>query len=226
MVLLHSDYSRVLSCYGQVRRRGCDCLENVHTVCSVSRYLARALKLKLEMLLLPLLAILLATGILTVARCSPGISVTSIPIDPFVTAPGDHATYTISVESMTTEDENVRLTIYGAPNLEFDWTTKDFVLIAGDTESIALDATYSGTTPGDFAFTVSGEAWPRDWSYEEAAAMGLLETSDFTDYVHVTPQGIIPEVPLGTIMASASIVAAFVAYITVPRIRKRQLPSI
>ena len=160
----------------------------------------------------------LATGI---SHANPGISVTVVPVDPFINFSGDSAMYTVSVESITTEDENVKLTVSGDPDVGFDWISKEFVLVAGDTASFGLEVTYSGSSPGDFTFTVSGEAWPTWLTYEEAVDMGLIETSSFIDYVHVLPQSVIPEVPIGTIVASGSIIAAIGAYITVPRFRKK-----
>ena len=120
----------------------------------------------------------------------------------------------------------MRLMVTGDPELGFDWTVKEFFLGVGATESFGLEATYSGTTPGDYAFTVFGEAWPTYLSYDEAEMIGMIETSSSTDYVHVPPEFVIPEVPLGTVMAGASMIVALVAYITVPRLRRRQRHAI
>jgi hypothetical protein len=163
---------------------------------------------------------------ISVGRCDPGISVTIIAVDPFISSPSDTATYIVNAESITWEDENVRLMVTGDPELGFDWTVKEFFLAVGATESFGLEATYSGTTPGDYAFTVFGEAWPTWLSYEEAEMLMLIETSSSTDYVHVPPEFVIPEVPLGTVMAGASMIVALVAYITVPRLRRRQRHAI
>jgi hypothetical protein len=171
--------------------------------------------------LITLATILFSMSIVAIAHCDPGISVTIIEIDPFITSPSDTATYIVNVESMT-EAENVRLTVSDGPGLSFNWTMKEFVLAAGANESFGLQATYSGYVPGDFTFTVSGEAWPTGFSYEEASMIGLIETSDWTDYVYVTPTSIIPEVPLGTIMAGASMIVALLAYMAVPRFRRRK----
>jgi hypothetical protein len=171
-------------------------------------------------------AMLLSMWIVAIAHCAPGISVTITAVNPFITRPSDTATYIVNVISETTEDENVRLTVSGDPDLGFNWTTKEFVLAIGTTESFGLEATYSGTTAGDYAFTVLGEAWPLGFTYEEAEMFMLTEISSYTDYVHVPPEFVIPEVPLGTVMAGASMIIALVAYITMPRLRRKQRHAI
>lgn len=168
------------------------------------------------------LASIFLLGIISIGRCDPGISVTVVDVDPFIMGPSEAATYTVNTESLTTEDENVKLMVSGDPNLNFDWTTQEFLLLAGDTQSFGLEATVTTPTAGDYEFTVLGEAWPLFFTYDEASMMGLIETSSYTDHVHVMPTGVIPEVPLGTVMAGASMIAALVAYITVPRFRRRQ----
>jgi PKD repeat protein len=47
-------------------------------------------------------------------------------------------------------------------------------------------------------------------------------TSTATDTKTIGPTGVIPEVPIGTILASASMIIAFAAYITVPKWRRKQ----
>lgn len=110
---------------------------------------------------------------------TPGISVTITDVDPSIRSLGDTATYTVNAESITTEDENVKLTVSGDPDLAFKWTLKEFILAAGAIESFGLEATYSGTGTGDFAFTVLGEAWPLYFTYDEAVMFGVIETSSF-----------------------------------------------
>lgn len=138
-----------------------------------------------------LFALLVATAVLSLtisaakADPSPGISVTITDVDPFITSPGDTATYTVKAESITTEDENVKLTVSGDPNLNIDWTTQEFLLLAGDTQSFGLEATVTTFTSGDYEFTVLGEAWPLFFTYEEALMYGIIETSSYTSYVHV-----------------------------------------
>lgn len=124
---------------------------------------------------------------ISLVNADPGISVTITDVDVFITSPSDSATYTVKAESITTEDENVKLTVSGDPDLNFDWTTQEFLLPAGDTQSFSLEATVTTFTPGDYEFTVLGEAWPIFFTYDEALMMDLIETSSFTDYAHVTP---------------------------------------
>jgi len=174
-----------------------------------------------KLLLIPVLALVFTLGLISIGHCSPGISVTIVDVDPFISSPGDTATYIVNVESITTEDENVKLTVSGDADLVFDWTTKEFVLMAGATESFGLEATYSGAGAGDFEFTVFGEGWVLFFTYEEASMMGMIETSSYTDYVHVAPSGVIPEVPLGTVMAGTSMIIALLAYIAMPRFRRK-----
>ena len=138
-----------------------------------------------------LLTLLVATVVLSLtisaakADPSPGISVTITDVDPFINSPGDVATYTVNAESITTEDENVKLTVSGDPNLNFDWTTQEFLLLAGATQSFGLEATVTTFTSGDYEFTVLGEAWPIIFTYEEALMYGIIQTSSYTSYVHV-----------------------------------------
>jgi hypothetical protein len=149
-------------------------------------------------------------------KCSPGISITIEDVDAQITGSGDTATYVVSVESITTEDENVRLAITGDAGLAFNWTSEEFMLAQGTTESYGLEATYSNAGSGKFAFTASGEAWPTWLTYEEAAEMGLIETSSFTAYVYVLLINVIPEVPLGTIAAGGSMMLALAVFIAFP----------
>jgi hypothetical protein len=176
-----------------------------------------------KILLIALSTMLLSIGMIAITRCAPGISVTVADIDPFITGAGDTATYMVNVESLTTEDENAIVTVIGDPNLEFNWITQEFILATSATENFGLEATCPGGTPGDFPFTVSVEAWPTWLTYDDAVMLDMVETSSYTDYVHVSPTGVIPEVPLGTAMTGVSMIVALVAYITIPRLKRRQL---
>lgn len=75
-----------------------------------------------SILLTLLVAVAVLSVVISVAKAdpSPGISVTIMDMDPFITSPSDAATYTVNAESITTEDENVKLTVSGDPNLNFD----------------------------------------------------------------------------------------------------------
>ena len=172
-------------------------------------------------LLLFTLALAFVLVITAVAQCTPGISVTIADVDPVIAGAADAATYVVSIESITTEDENLSLTVAGDPGLMFDWTVKELLLTMGTTETLGLEVTCPGSTAGDFAFTVSGEAWPMSMTYDDAVYLGIIETSSFTTYVHVLPQQVIPEVPLGTIAAGSMMIVTLVAYILVPRFRER-----
>ena len=47
-------------------------------------------------------------------------------------------------------------------------------------------------------------------------------TATATDTKTITPMGVIPEVPLGTIVASAAMIIALVAYVSVPKWRRKR----
>ncbi len=50
----------------------------------------------------------------------------------------------------------------------------------------------------------------------------VIPTDKFDGHVQQVPTTVIPEVPLGTIMASAAMIIALVAYITVPKWRRKR----
>ena len=167
-----------------------------------------------------LISVLLLTfsmAFMLLVKADPGISVTITDVKSYITTPSDVAIFVVNVESVTTEDENVKLTISGDPQLAFNWTTNEFILAVGDSASFGLEITYSGSTPGDFEFTVLGEAWPLGFTYEEAQAMGLMETSSSTDYVNVPPTFIIPIAPAGVITLGLLMTVALALYIKLPR---------
>ena len=167
--------------------------------------------------ILPVLSILVMLGIISSVYGEPGISVIVTDVKPYINASGDVAIYIVTVESLTTEDENVRVTISGDPELAFNWTQQEFLLAAGESVSFGLEVTYSGSSPGDFQFTALGEAWPTFLTYDQASQMGLIETSSYTDYVHIPPSFVIPIAPAGTITLGILMIIALTIYTKLPR---------
>jgi len=167
--------------------------------------------------ILLMLSAFMILGIINLARGDPGISVTVTDVKSYVNAPSDVAIYIVTVESLTTEDESVRITISGDPELAFNWTQQEFLLAAGESVSFGLEVTYSGSSPGDFQFTALGEAWPTFLTYDQASQMGLIETSSYTDYVHISPSFVIPIAPAGTLTLGILMIAALAIYIKLPR---------
>lgn len=160
------------------------------------------------------------------ASASPGISVTITTIDPFIvnynpSGLGDTATYIVNVESITTEVENTRLTLSGDPTISFNWTTQEFELAMGSTQSFGLQASATASsTPGIYPFTVLGEAWPLGFTYDDANTWGLVELSSFQANVEIPPTFlVVPELPLGTITAMSAFLVTTGLYI----IRRKHL---
>jgi hypothetical protein len=145
---------------------------------------AEVLRLKAKKLLITLLLMLFIAGTIDLAHA--GIAVTITEIDGVADLQGDTATYIVNVESITTEDENLQLSVIAHDDLEMSWTFTESSVATGATENFELVATYTGTAKGNLAFTVFGEAWPIGYSYEQAIDIGLLETSSYTAYVYVT----------------------------------------
>lgn len=182
---------------------------------------------------LPLIEIVVLLSLMMLAKincalASPGICVTITVIDPVILnynpgGEGDTATYIVNVESITTEDENVRLTLSGDPAISFNWTTQEFVLAMGSTQSFGLEASATvSLTPGSYLFTVLGEAWPLGFTYDEANAIGLIETSSYTANVEIPPTFfVVPELPFGTITAMSAFLGATGLYV----VKKRRLVS-
>ena len=136
-------------------------------------------------LLLPLFTLLLLSA--TIGLVHAGISVTITDVTPIVNTQGEIATYTVNIESITTETENLQLSVIHHQDLQLNWTYMETVLATGATKNFGLEATYTGTAIGNLAFTVFGEAWPVSYNYSQAINLGLLETSSYTTYVYVPP---------------------------------------
>ena len=153
--------------------------------------------MKGKKLLITSLFLLLIVG--TINLVHAGISVMVIAVNPNVFNQGDTATYTVSVESITTEDENMQLTIIYDNNLQPNWTFTEGVIGTGAMETFGLEIAYTTTSSGNFQFNVTGEAWPTTYNYSQAIDLGLLERSSYTAYVYgpiePSPTPAIPEFP-------------------------------
>ncbi len=132
---------------------------------------------------------------------NPGISVTVEVIDKYAGGADLSAEYNVKVESITTVDEDVVLTIRPADPSEllsgeqpadiswFDWTSKSFSLAAGTTQEFTLDASLPpGVSQGDYRFVAAGSAIVPGMSWLPA------EDSDNKEIVVVT-EATIPEFP-------------------------------
>lgn len=137
------------------------------------------------------ITLVLFSAMFSFVKADPGISVTIEDVDPY--AP--NATYIVKVESITTESENVKLTVSGDPSLTFSWTIQEFILDPGEIQEFSLEVNVeTGAAPGNYEFTALGEAWPTWLTYEEALALGLIQTSSYTTYTYVVAEGV-PEFP-------------------------------
>jgi hypothetical protein len=131
------------------------------------------------------LTMLFLIGTIAIVHCSPGISVSIVDKNRYITSPSGTATFIVNVTSITTQDENLSLTVSGDSHLGFNWTSEDFILPAGATKLFGLSVTNPGGGSGVLNFTASAEAWPVGMTHDQAASMGLIETSSYQDYVQI-----------------------------------------
>jgi len=141
--------------------------------------------LKRKSILTLFVALLFSMLMISIVHGNPGISTTIIPVKPYITSPSGTATYIVNVTSITTQDENLSLTVSGDAHLGFNWTAKDVILPKGTTELFGLGVTNPGGGSGELNFTASAEAWPTGMTHDQAVAMGLIETSTYLEYVHI-----------------------------------------
>lgn len=128
------------------------------------------------------MTLMLLSTLFSFVEADPGISVTIQDVDPY--APG--ATYNVRVESITTETENVMLTVSGDSSLIFSWTSQEFALDPSEIKEFPLEVNVAdGTPPGNYEFTAYAEAWPTWFAYDEAVMWGMIETSSYTTYTYV-----------------------------------------
>ena len=141
---------------------------------------------------------------------SPGISVSIEVIDKITGGADLSAEYNVKVESITTVDEDVVLTIRSAEASElspgeqpadiswFDWTSQSFSLAAGATVEFPLYASLpAGVSAGNYRFVADGSATVPGMPWLPA------EDSDSKEIVVVTEETI-PEfttiaIPVATI---------------------------
>jgi hypothetical protein len=132
-----------------------------------------------------LIIVTLCLFILPLVNANPGIVVTVSELNPSSVSPGETAKCTISVESLSTEDESVSINVIGDPVLVFDWTTKQSVVDSMTVRKFDLEVTSNTDERGDYFFTVVCESWPVGWSYADAADIGLIGNSSYTTSLEV-----------------------------------------
>jgi PKD repeat protein len=128
----------------------------------------------------------------TETRYNQEARITITPIDREINSPGKNAIFSVNAVSTATEDQNVRLIISGDAGLEFNWTILDLTLPAGNSQHCDLSVTFSGTSTGNFAFTILNEAWSMGLTKHQASDMGLIETNSYTEYVQVNSLALSP----------------------------------
>ena len=148
------------------------------------------------------------------ANANPGIVVNVDNFNPSTINPEQKTLCTVSVESITTEEENVRLTVNASSPLSFNWTYMEIVLEPGVTKDITLEVTHTSDEAGDYAFTVEGLAWPTIWTYEDAENTGFMETSSFTANLSVIDEGTdLPILYIVAIIVGAVIVGGIILFL-------------
>ncbi len=99
----------------------------------------------------------------------PGITLTSIPIDPSAGDTDNAAEYTIRVTSEADVTETVTLSINESSSgynvlREYSFSENNFDLAVGETKNVTLTLTIIyGTTPGNYTIKVDGYATWLDW---------------------------------------------------------------
>ena len=139
--------------------------------------------------IVPLL-LLLSAG---TASANPGIVVTVSPVVDTV-APGGTATYTVTVESITTVEEHVVLSI-SDPTTGWVYTFNpvEFDIAPGATVVSDLSMTVPGDAPqGDYYHTVNASAYLPGLEW-----LGAVEASTYTNILTT----VIPEFPTVAIPA-------------------------
>jgi hypothetical protein len=153
------------------------------------------------------LAMLFLFGTIATAHCNPGISVSIVDKNRYITSPSGTAMFIVNVTSITTQAENLSLTVSGDSHLHFNWTSEMFILPTGATKLFGLGVTNPGGGSGVLNFTASAQAWPANMTYDEAVSMGLIETSSYADYAQVitpTPGIKLTKVPSATTVVSGT----------------------
>jgi hypothetical protein len=126
-----------------------------------------------------------------------------IPNNAVINTPGGQASYTVEVDSTSTELEKIHVTVRGASGLGFSWTSQDTTLAAQGTVDFGLDINYSGSVAGNIYFTVTVFTFPnvydaslmRYWTLGDAMSYGQFESNSFTNYVQVTSGALGSNVP-------------------------------
>jgi hypothetical protein len=116
---------------------------------------------------------------LSYVNANPGILVTVGDLNPSSVYPEQTAVCTVSVESLSTENEALKVHIFGDPLLIFNWTTQETVIDPMTVKEYDLEVKCNINKASNYNITVFCEAWPVNWSYDEATDLGLIGTSSY-----------------------------------------------
>ena len=126
-------------------------------------------------------------------NANPGIVVTVGDLNPSSVNPEQPSVCTITVESLSTEKEGLRIHIQGDPLLIFSWTLQVTEIDPMSVLDFDLEVKCNVNKASDYVFTVFCEAWPVDWTYNNATDLGLVATSSYMTSLNVVN---IPEPPV------------------------------
>ncbi len=148
----------------------------------------------------------------------PGITLTSIPINPSVGDTDNIAEYTIRVKSKGDVTETVTLSINESdPDYDYDkvrdasFSDNNFDLAAGDTKNVTLTLTIIyGTTPGNYTIKVDGYATWLDWLPPDYACTVCYVEVSSTVTPSPAPRAL-PEFNMTGIMALIGILSVVLA---------------
>jgi len=139
------------------------------------------------------------------------------PFDPPVPDFNDPMNPPVASFTESTEIAPIGTPIFFDPTGSYD-SDGTIVLYEWDWESDGTyDASTTSPTTVSYLYAIPGT---HTITLRVTDNNGLTDTATAT--VNILPQNVIPEVPLGTIIASASMIIAFAAYIAVPRWGKKR----
>lgn len=138
-----------------------------------------------------------------------------------VSAPFEFAGSVSCITSVTIEIRNFDIDEWYTQDPEVDDVYLNGVHI-GVLTGVDDDWTWSTFTPSPSLILAGNNLIEIDID----ATHNYIQWSATIDWIHITitcgGAGVIPEVPLGTIMASATMIMSLVAFVALPKLRKRQ----